>query len=112
MVWASASGRVVRKVDVNAEHNWFTYMGLSPDGKSVTAWVLRQSDMLEGITFTVDGNEPPISLGLHPPIPRVSFMLSFQNNMRTALLIKDGQVHRWSVRNPAVLGPGVPAPFA
>ena len=111
MVWASASGRVVRKVDVNAENSWFTYMGLSPDGKSVTAWVLRQSDMLEGITFTVDGNEPPISLGLHPPIPRIPHMLSFQNNMRTALLIKDGRVYRWSVRNPGVLGPGVPAPF-
>src|SRR5262245_6090025 len=31
--------------------------------------------------------------------------------MRTALTIKDGQVHRWSVTNPGVLAPGVPAPF-
>src|SRR5262249_27111394 len=35
----------------------------------------------------------------------------FQNNMRTALVIKDSHVHRWSLPQPGVLGPGVPAPF-
>ena len=38
-------------------------------------------------------------------------MLHFENNMRTALAIKDGQLHRWSATNPGVLGPGVPTPF-
>ena len=38
--------------------------------------------------------------------------LNFQNNMRTALVIKDGQIHRWSAMKPGVLGPGVPTPFS
>jgi WD40 repeat protein len=116
-VWETATGRVVRKVDVNAELNFafpelnYAFMGLSPDGNSVTAWVPRASNMLEGITFTVDGDEPPKSLGPHPLGPWSEATLQFRNNMRTALVIKDGQVHRWSVANPGALGPGVPAPF-
>jgi WD40 repeat protein/Flp pilus assembly protein TadD len=38
-------------------------------------------------------------------------MLHFENDMRTALAIKDGQLHRWSAAKPGVLGPGVPTPF-
>ncbi len=110
MVWETATGRVVRKVDVNAEL-YYAFMGLSPDGKSVTAWVPRESNTLEGMTFTVDGNEPPKSLGPHPLAPWTAETLQFQSNMRTALVIKDGQVHRWSIIKPGALGPGVPAPF-
>ena len=36
------------------------YLSLSPDGKSVTAWVQRGANRFEGMTFTVEGNEPPI----------------------------------------------------
>src|SRR5262249_31691059 len=46
LVWETATGQVVRKVDVNAESDFVTanelpdtYLSLSPDGKSVTAWV-------------------------------------------------------------------------
>jgi eukaryotic-like serine/threonine-protein kinase len=119
LVWEAASGRVVRKVDVNSDRSYApTFVGPSPDGKSVTAWVHRGS-RYEGLTFGVDGNEPPRSLGPHPGNVASEWkyyeyhypQLHFQNNMRTALVIKDGQVHRWSVTNPGVLGPGVPAPF-
>src|SRR5262249_9462124 len=41
----------------------------------------------------------------------ITSTLHFQNHLRTALAIKDGQVHRWSAANPGVLGPGVPAAF-
>jgi WD40 repeat protein/tetratricopeptide (TPR) repeat protein len=110
MVWETATGRVVRKVDVNAESE-YAFMGLSPDGKSVTAWVPRVSNTLEGMTFTLDGNEQPKRLGPHPLAPWTESTLQFQNNMRTALVIKDGQFHRWSVTNSGALGPGVVAPF-
>jgi WD40 repeat protein/tetratricopeptide (TPR) repeat protein len=110
MVWEIASGRVVRKVDVSAE-SYSSFMGLSPDGRSVTAWVPRESNAFEGITFTVDGDEPPIRLGLHPLAPSNPWALNFQNNRRTALVIKDDQIHRWSVINPGVVGPGLSTPF-
>jgi hypothetical protein len=55
--------------------------------------------------------EAPQGLGLHPLGPRAPSTLVFQNNMRTALAIKDGQLHRWSVTASGVLGPGVPGPF-
>ena len=116
MVWDTASGQVVRMVDVNGEEH-SSFMGLSPGGKSVTAWVLRASNMFEGMTFTVDETEPPISLGLHPmgrrphSVHHFHKTLNFQHNMRTALVIKDGDVHRWSATDPGVLGPGVPTPF-
>jgi WD40 repeat protein/tetratricopeptide (TPR) repeat protein len=97
-------------VDVNAEST-DTYPSLSPDGKSVTAWVHRGPNRFEGMIFTVDGSEPP----LHRELPAVgtagSGMLHFENNMRTALAIKDGQLHRWFATKPGVLGPGVPIPF-
>ena len=121
IVWEAASGRVVRKVDVNSERPFApTFLGLSPDGKSVTAWVCSGS-RYEGLTFGVDGTEPPKKLGLHPGNTATASIdyswetgfptVQFQNNLRTALTVKDGQVHRWSVTNPSVLGPGVPAPF-
>jgi WD40 repeat protein/Flp pilus assembly protein TadD len=118
VVWETATGRVVRTVDVNADSDHLTanespdtYLSLSPDGKSVTAWVQRGSNRYEEMRFTVDGNEPPIRMGLPPLGPKAPWVLHFQNNMRNALTIKDGQLHRWSVTNPGVLGPGVPAPF-
>ncbi len=110
MVWEIASGRVVRKVDVSAE-SCLSFMGLSPDGRSVTAWVSREPNAFEGITFTVDGDEPPIRLGPHPLAPSNPWALNFQNNRRTALVIKDDQIHRWSVMNPGVVGPGLSTPF-
>jgi WD40 repeat protein/tetratricopeptide (TPR) repeat protein len=119
VVWETASGRVVRKVEVNADRAAHSFLGLSPDGKSVTAWVPRASEY-EGWTFAVDGNEAPLSLGRHPfgtiASPATYFehnlpQLHFQNHLRTALALKDGLIHRWSVTDPRVLGPGVPAPF-
>jgi serine/threonine protein kinase/WD40 repeat protein len=118
VVWESASGRVVREVKVNAETDFATanhspdaYLSLSADGKSVTAWIQRGPNRYEGITFSVDGTEPPIRVGLPPLGPKAPWMLHFENNMRTALAIKDGQLHRWSAMKPGVLGPGVAAPF-
>src|SRR5262249_1943598 len=56
VVWETASGRVARKVDVNAEsvlratyERPDAYMSLSPDGKTVTAWVQRGSDRFVGM---------------------------------------------------------------
>jgi serine/threonine protein kinase/WD40 repeat protein/Flp pilus assembly protein TadD len=118
VVWEAASGRVVRKVDVNARPGLDTalfspdtYMSVTPDGKSVTAWVQRGSDKYEGLTFTVDGNDPPTRFA--PPAlgPKAPQVLHFQRNMRTALAIKDGQLHRWSASSPGELGPGIPTPF-
>src|SRR5262249_3713410 len=40
MVWETSTGRVVRKVDVNGEAS-YAFLGLSPDGKSVTTWIPR-----------------------------------------------------------------------
>src|SRR5262249_25454460 len=64
VVWETATGRVVRKVDVNAEHEYATanvwpdaYAGLSADGKSVTAWVERGANRFGEWNFTVEGNE-------------------------------------------------------
>ena len=31
--------------------------------------------------------------------------------MQAGLVLKDGQLHRWSATDPGVLGPGVPTPF-
>jgi WD40 repeat protein/Flp pilus assembly protein TadD len=118
VVWEAASGQVVRQVDVNAESEYKTthkspdtYLSLSPDGKSVTARVQRGIDRYEGMSFTVDGNEPPTrmelpALGRHAP-----GMIHFQSNMQTALAIKDGQLHRWSTAQPGVLGAGIPSTF-
>jgi len=118
MVWETASGRVVRKVEVNAESELATalrspdtYLSLSPDGKSVTTWVQRGKNHYDGMTFTVDGNEPPSRLGLPALGSKAPGILHFQSNMRSALVIKDGQLHRWSATKPGVLGPGVPTPF-
>jgi serine/threonine protein kinase/WD40 repeat protein/Flp pilus assembly protein TadD len=117
-VWETATGRAVREVGVNAEselantNEWpDTYLSLSPDGKSVTAWVQRGPNRYEGITFTVDGKEPPVRRELPPLGPKAPWVLHFQRNMRTALVIKDGQLHRWSAAKPGVLGPGIPSPF-
>jgi serine/threonine protein kinase/WD40 repeat protein/tetratricopeptide (TPR) repeat protein len=112
MAWDTATGRVVRKVEINANH-FFAWVDLSPDGKRVSAWVPR-SPGFEGISFTVAGNEPPIRLGAlgGGPFPKgADATINFQNNLRTALVIIEGQVHRWSVTNPGVFGPGVPTPF-
>jgi WD40 repeat protein len=118
VVWETATGRVVRKVDVNAEPDFETamewpdaYVSLSPDGKSVTAWAQRGPNRFEGLSFTVDGTEPPIRVGLLPWAPRARWVLHFENNLRTALAIKNSQLHRWSATNPGVLGPGIPTPF-
>jgi WD40 repeat protein len=118
VVWETATGRAVRTVDVNDEpvfetaNDWpDAYMSLSPDGKSVTAWAQRGPNRLKGLSFTVDGNEPPIRVGLLPWKLTTPWVLHFENNMRTALAIKDGQLHRWSAANPGVLGPGIPTPF-
>src|SRR5207253_312373 len=73
--------------------------------------VQRGSNRFEQMTFTVEGNERPNRLELPALGPCAPWLLHFQNNMRTALAIKDGQLHRWSATNPGVLGPGVPAPF-
>ncbi len=118
MVWEAATGRVLRKVDVYAERDYATanawpdaYLSLSPDGKSVTAWVQRGANRFEGMTFTVEGKEPPIRLELPAVGPSAPWKLHFENNMRTGLAIKDNQLHRWSATKPGVLGPGVPTPF-
>src|SRR6202008_2825831 len=98
VVWESATGQEVRTVPVNAESDYATanawpdaYLSLSPDGKSVTAWVERGAHRFEGMTFTVEGNEPPVRLGLPAVGPGGPWKLHFENNMRTGLVIKDGQ---------------------
>src|SRR5262249_24983070 len=108
----------VRKVDVNAVSDYATanqwpdsYLGLAPDGKSVTVWAQRGANRFEGMTFRVEGNEPPLRVGLRAAGPGAPWRLHFENNMRTGLVIKDDQLHRWSATNPGVLGPGVPTPF-
>jgi serine/threonine protein kinase/WD40 repeat protein/tetratricopeptide (TPR) repeat protein len=118
MVWETASGRVVRKVEVNAESAYSTaleasdiYLGLAADGKSVAAWVQRGSNRFEAMTFSVDGNEPPLRQGLPSLGPKASRIRQLQRNLRTAIVIKDGQLHRWSASKPDTLGSGVPAPF-
>src|SRR4030095_9691962 len=67
VVWEAAPGGVVRTVDVSAESDYATanewpdaYLGLSPDGQSVTAWGERGASPLEEMTFTVTGREPPV----------------------------------------------------
>ncbi len=119
VVWEAASGRVVRKVDVNADSEFATahdapdtYFSLSPNGKSATAWVQRGSTRYEGMAFSVDGIEPPTRVELPTMGPKSRGTLHFESNMRTALVIKDGQLHRWSAAKPSVLGPGVPTPFS
>jgi WD40 repeat protein/tetratricopeptide (TPR) repeat protein len=118
VVWEAAAGRVARKVEVNAESDFVilgegpdTYLSLSHDGKSVTAWVQRGSIRYETMTFSVSGNEPTTRVELPTLGPKAPGILYFQSSMRTALVIKDGQLYRWSSTNPGVLGPGVPTPF-
>jgi serine/threonine protein kinase/WD40 repeat protein/tetratricopeptide (TPR) repeat protein len=118
LVWETASGRVVRKVDVNAkcppavaQRSPDAYLGLSPDGQAVVAWVQRGSDRFEQLTFAVDGNEPPSRQELPALEASAPWTLHFQPNLRAALAIKDGQLHRWSAATPGTLGPGIPSPF-
>ena len=117
-VWETATGGDVRKVEVNAETelataNWRpeTYMSLTADGQSVTAWVQRGRNRFEELTFTVTGKESPVRRELSAVGPDVSWNLNFQSHMRTGLVIKDDQLHRWSAAEPGVLGPGIPTPF-
>ena len=98
-------------MDVNAEHD-MSYVALSPDQKTVTVWFERQTNFFDGITFSLSGHEPPVSLGRHPSGLRSLGGLTFQNDLRRAMVIKDGLIHRWSVENPGGLGPGIPSPFA
>jgi serine/threonine protein kinase/WD40 repeat protein/tetratricopeptide (TPR) repeat protein len=118
VVWEAATGGVVRTVPVNAEHEYATanewpdtYTSISPDGKTVTSWVERGANRFEGMSFTVDGKDPPTRVQLPDLGPGAPQRLHFENHMRTAMAIKDGQLHRWSASAPGVLGPGVPTPF-
>src|SRR5262249_35438837 len=77
----------------------------------VTAWVERTADRFEGMTFTVEGNEPPVRQQLPAVGPGRPWRLHLESNMRTGLAIKDNQLHRWSAAQPAVLGAGIPTPF-
>jgi serine/threonine protein kinase/WD40 repeat protein/Flp pilus assembly protein TadD len=116
LVWETATGRVARQEDVNADQP-DSLTGLSADGKAVTAWFVRGS-RYEGLTFTLEGREPATGLGPHPGGTAPSayefnecLPIHFRDNMHTGLAIKDGQLHRWSATKPAGLGPGVPTPF-
>jgi serine/threonine protein kinase/WD40 repeat protein/tetratricopeptide (TPR) repeat protein len=116
IVWNTADLGKARRVPVNADRERLS-LAVSPDGKSVTVWMPHASQF-KGLTFGVVGNEPPKSLGRHPldAAPTMaglvnSSTLHFENNARSALAIKDDQVHRWSATNPGVLGPGIPTPF-
>ncbi|HVK07540.1 MAG TPA: hypothetical protein VM597_02065, partial [Gemmataceae bacterium] len=118
VVWEAATGAVVRKVEVNAERDLTTanrspdtYLSLTPDGTSVTAWVQRGTNRFEGMQFSVAGNEPPVRVALPAVMSDARWKLHFQNNLRTGLVIRDDQLHRWSAAEPGVLGPGVPTPF-
>jgi serine/threonine protein kinase/WD40 repeat protein/tetratricopeptide (TPR) repeat protein len=118
VVWEAATGRVVRTVAVNAERDLATanispdtYLSLSPDGKTVTAWVQRGTNRFEGMTFSVEGNDLPIQVALPVVESDERWNLHFQNNMRSGLAIKDDKLHRWSATEPGVLGPGVPSPI-
>src|SRR5262249_24917133 len=99
LVCETVTGRLVRKLDVHAESDSGTlpespdaYVSLSADGKSVIAWVQRGSKQFEGMTFTLDGNDPPLRWELPPLGPNTPWLLHFENNMRTALAIKDGHL--------------------
>src|SRR5262249_56958889 len=118
VVWEAATGGVVRTVEVNAERDLATacvspdtYLSLSPDGKSVAAWVQRGTNRFEGLTFTVAGKEPPTRRDLPEVRSDEPWKLHFDRNMRTGLAVKDGQLHRWSAAEPGVLGPGIATPF-
>jgi hypothetical protein len=64
MVEARLDRRVRGRVDpsdVLTANEWpDAYLGLSPDGTSVTAWVERGANRFEQMTFTVTGTEPPV----------------------------------------------------
>jgi serine/threonine protein kinase/WD40 repeat protein len=118
LVWETASGRVARKVDVNAacppaltQRSPDTYLSLSPDGQAVVAWVQRGHNRFEQLTFALEGSEPPSRRELPPVESSAPGALHFQHNMRTALAIKDGHLHRWFAGTPGKPGPGVPSPF-
>jgi serine/threonine protein kinase/WD40 repeat protein/Flp pilus assembly protein TadD len=118
VVWEAETGLAVRTEPVNAERDYATagtcpdaYLSLSPDGKFVTAWVERGVNRFEGLTFSVAGKEPPIRWELPEVRSDAPWKIHFDNNMRTGLVIKDGQLHRWSASEPGVLGPGIATPF-
>src|SRR5262249_26235546 len=50
--------------------------------------------------------QPLAGVGVGAP-----WKLHFANGMRTGLVVKDDQLHRWSAAEPGVLGPGIPTPF-
>src|SRR5262249_18662698 len=90
LVWEAASGREARKVAVNAEHESEpaqhspdASLSLSPGGKSVTAWIERGPNRYEGMSFTVDGKEPPVRVDLPLMGTKAPWMLHFENDMRT-----------------------------
>lgn len=113
----TATGRV-RHVQVQGELH-YSRMGLSPDGKSVTAWVAREGHKLEGLTFAVDGTESPKSLGLNPwrkgvpapasrPLPTDLSLVHFQHDLRTALVFESGQSTAGRSPLPACSVPAYP----
>ncbi|QDV37669.1 serine/threonine-protein kinase [Tautonia plasticadhaerens] len=114
VAWEAASGRVVVDAvsDRETANRWpDAYLALSPDGNSAILWVQRAAKRFEQIRFAVVGDEPPV----HQELPEVGdgapWIFHFENLMRTALVIKDDQLHRWSATTPEVLGPGIPTPF-
>ncbi len=109
-VWETASGQVVRRVAVNAG-GYRSFLGLSPDGRSVTAWVEPEGNSFAGLTFSVAGTEAPKHLGTLPLKIDLYGNFHFDDQLRTALAVRDGQVHRWADTAPGALGPGVPSPF-
>ncbi|HVJ80364.1 MAG TPA: serine/threonine-protein kinase, partial [Planctomycetia bacterium] len=108
MVWDAATGAFVRSVEVNADGR-AAFAGLSPDGTKATVWVRRAQGEYEGLTFALEGNEPPTSLGRHPIGRRPPWALNFRGDMRTALTIVNGEVRSWSAEKPGELGPAHPA---
>src|SRR5262249_34938586 len=71
----------------------------------------RGANRFERLTFTVEGDEPPVRQELPAVGPGARWALHFENHMRAGLVIKADQLHRWSASEPGVLGPGTPTPF-
>ena len=128
VVWDAATGDVVRTVPVNAE-NGKGALGLSPDERSVVFWANRATfpfyegpplskkarqttdPPYDGMTFRLEGKEPPTRLGRLPWQGNGDRGFLFQPGMQTGLLAQEGMIHRWSMANPTRLEPGTPSPL-
>ncbi|HET6575608.1 MAG TPA: protein kinase, partial [Fimbriiglobus sp.] len=105
VVWETANGRVVRRHPVRALH-WVGHLGMTPDGKTVSAHIVPAKDGGNFVSFPTDGSGSPVETTL--PIGYATFRPDVRAGLRHD---ENGLIHRWSAPGAGEIGPTVGLPF-